>query len=56
MCHEYTEWWRKRDTATNKKAEDARTDARVTPAPRKDEKAEAAVKPQAEEKDLVPAE
>jgi len=56
MCHEYTGWWRKRETTTETKVEDARTDAPVTPAPRKDEKAEAAVTPQAEEKDLVPAE
>lgn len=56
MCHEYTGWWRRRETAANRKAEDARTDARATPAPRQDEKATAPVKPQAEEKDLVPAE
>ena len=56
MCHEYTGWWRKRETTTKTKVEDARTDALVAPAPRQDEEAEAAAKPKAEEKDLVPAE
>ena len=55
MCHEYTGWWRKRETTAKTKVEDARTDAVMPPAPRQDEKA-AASKPQAEEKDLVPAE
>jgi hypothetical protein len=57
MCHEYyTGWWRNRETTTKTKAEDVRTDALVTPAPRQDEKVEAAPKPQAKEEDLVPAE